>query len=169
MGCKSKIAKFQKEVDKKGWCLTTKSKGERKLFENKLDQYKLLVKNLAKAKEIISGYNATDRTNLFKAILGDSAVIPKRMGEARAQLTSDGSGREARHLKAVECEVVNHTNTLNCLGLLLCILLVAWYAIKAYRRRQRVNAMVAQFQAMLSGNTNRSFAPIRRNSAAYWV
>merc|ERR1711964_597949 len=57
-----------------------------------------------------------------------------------------------------------------CIGLLICILsMIAWYALKAYRRRQRVNAMVAQFREILIKERAGRFRHVGKDEAAYWV
>merc|ERR1711964_83478 len=74
--------------------------------------------------------------------------------------------RRLREIRGEDSELL----TGGWIGLLICIVsMIAWYTLKAYRRRQRVNALVAQFREILMKERTGRFQAVRRDEAAYWV
>jgi len=92
------------------------------------------------------------------------------------QGTEPNSGADQRRMERRLREISKcdefylNLRTGGCIGLLICILsMIAWYALKTYRRRQRVNALVARFRDILIKERMGGFKPLDKNEAAYYV
>jgi len=110
---------------------------------------------------------ATTKIMEGRAFDGSGGVPTVRDGFFTGSIPGSANLRRLKELLDVDCDPNLFAP---CLGLIFCILaMTAWYSLKAFRRRQRVNALVAKFREILMKERTGGFKPLGRDEAAYYV